>query len=142
MTCRQLVKELVGYAWTIGELTGISAEDFWTWAKMDTTGYDGHYYLVGDKCVDLERGLWLELGKYIRRKHRSIYQDHMKYVRNDIVKPFKVKIIRYAERVREMNDLAKYLPPPSMKGESAMSYNWNVRNQELTASDLRLAIKD
>ena len=41
-----------------------------------------------------------------------------------------------------MNDLDKYLPPPSMKGESEMSYNWNVRNQELTASDLRLAIKD
>ena len=66
----------------------------------------------------------------------------MKYVRNDIVKPFKVKIIRYAERVREMHDLDKYLPPPSMKGESAMAANRNVHNQEFTASDIRLAIKD
>ena len=66
----------------------------------------------------------------------------MNYVRNDIVKPFKVKILWNAERVREMHDLANYLPPPSMKGESEMAANWNVHNQEFTASDIRLAIKD
>ena len=41
------------------------------------------------------------------RKHQSIYQDHMKYIHNDILKPFQVKIIHYAKRVREMHDLAK-----------------------------------
>ena len=50
------------------------------------------------------------------RKDQNVYQDHMKYVHNDIVKPFKVKILRYDERVREMHDLVKYLTPPSMKG--------------------------
>ena len=32
--------------------------------------------------------------------------------------------------------LAKYLPQTSMKGESAMSNNWNVCNEEFTNSDL------
>ena len=76
------------------------------------------------------------------RKHHSFYQDHMKYVRNDIVKPFKVKFLRYADRVRELHDLAKYLPTPSMKGQSAIADNWKVHNQDFTASDIRLAIKD
>ena len=76
------------------------------------------------------------------RNHRSVYQDHTKYVRNDIVKPFKVKVLCYAKRVREMHDLAKYLPPPLMKEESAMTANWSVRNKEFTTSDLQLAIKD
>ena len=76
------------------------------------------------------------------RNHRSVYQDHTKYVRNDIVKPFKVKVLCYSKRVREMHDLAKYLPPPLMKGESAMSANWSVCNEEFTTSDLQLAIKD
>ena len=58
------------------------------------------------------------------------------------MKPIKVKIIRYAKRVCEMHDLEKYLPPPSMKGESEMSDNWNVRNEEFTISDVRLDIKD
>ena len=53
----------------------------------------------------------------------------MKYIHNDNVKPFKVKIIGYAERVREMNDLAKYPPPYLMKGESNGSANCTVRNQ-------------
>ena len=75
-------------------------------------------------------------------KHRSAYQDHMKHVRNDIVKPFKVKILRYAERIREMHDLENYLPPSLMKGEIEMEANWNVRNEELTESDIRLAIRD
>ena len=66
----------------------------------------------------------------------------MKYVRNDIVKPFMVKTLRYADHVHEMHDLAKYLTPPSMNGQSTMAYNWSVHNKEFTTSDLRLAIKD
>ena len=41
-----------------------------------------------------------------------------------------------------MHDLAKYLPPPPMKDTIAMATNWNLRNQEFTASEVQLAIKD
>ena len=64
----------------------------------------------------------------------------MKYVCNDTVKPFEVKILCYSKRVCDMHDLEKYLPPPSMKGDSAMSANWSVCNKDVTTSDLRLAI--
>ena len=63
------------------------------------------------------------------RRHLSVYQTNLKYICNDIVKPFRVKIIHYAESVRDMHDLEKYLPPPLMKGVSAGKYNWTVRNQ-------------
>ena len=59
-----------------------------------------------------------------------------------MVKPFKVKNLRYDERVREMHNLAKYLSPPSMKGKRSEEAIWTVRNQEFTASEIRLAIKD
>ena len=65
----------------------------------------------------------------------------MKYVQNDIVKPFKVKILCHAKRVHDMHDLEKYLHPPSMKGESALAANWSVCNEEFTTGDLKLAIK-
>ena len=58
----------------------------------------------------------------------------MKYIRNDIVNTLKVKIICYSESVRDMHDLAKYLPPPSMKGKSNEASNFNIRNQDFTAS--------
>ena len=67
-----------------------------TWEKTDTIWYDGHPYLAIDKCANFERGLWFELGNSMWRKHRSVYQDHMNYVRNDTLKPFKIKILRYA----------------------------------------------
>ena len=128
VTCRQSAKELAGDEWTFGKLTGLSTEDFWTWAKTYITGYDRHDYLARDKCVDFERELWFELGNCMWRKHQSIYQDHMNYVCNDTLKPFKIKILRYAERVSEMHDLAKYLPPPSMKGETSEADNWTLCN--------------
>ena len=49
VTCRQSVKELAGDEWNLGNLTGLSAEDIWNWAKTDTTGYDRHAYLARDK---------------------------------------------------------------------------------------------
>ena len=67
-------------------------------------GYDS---LAKDKCLDFNRELWLELGQCMWRKHWSVYQDHMKYDRNDVVKPFKVKVLHYAKRVRDMHDLTK-----------------------------------
>ena len=42
MTCIQSAKEFAGDEWNLGDMTGLSAEDFWTWSKTDTTGYDGN----------------------------------------------------------------------------------------------------
>ena len=40
------------------------------------------------------------------RKHQSVYQDHLKYIRNDILKPLCVEIIRYCLfDLNEMFDL-------------------------------------
>ena len=119
VTCKKSVKDLASDEWTLGEMNRLAAEEFWNWVKTDTTGYDGHPYLAIDNCFELERELWFELGKCMWRKYRSVYQDPMKYVRNDIVKPFKVKILCYAEHIRGMHDLEKYLPQPSRKEESA-----------------------
>ena len=76
------------------------------------------------------------------RKHQSVYQELMRYIHNDIVNPFKFKTICYAERIREMHDLAKYLPLPLTKGESADAANWIVHNQEFNVIEIRLEIKD
>ena len=142
MTFRQSSKELAGDDWNLRELAGISAEKLWNWYKKDTTGYDGHEYLTWDKCIEFNRELWCELGECMWRKHQNVYQDHMKYICNDIVNTLKVKILYYAERVREMHELAKYLPPPSMKGEIYEAANYTVRNQEFTDSEVQLIIKD
>ena len=47
------------------------------------------------------------LGKSVWKNHRSVFQDHVKYIHNDILKPSIVGILQYAECVRYMHVLAK-----------------------------------
>ena len=42
VTYGQSAREFAVDECTLGKLTGIFAEYFWTWEKADTTGYDGH----------------------------------------------------------------------------------------------------
>ena len=74
-------------------------------------------------------------------KHHSIFQDYLNYTRNEIVKPLCVGILRYAEHVQDIHDLAKHLTPPSTKGESFETDNWTVSNKELSVQEIRVAIK-
>ena len=53
--CRRSAKELAGDEWNLVKLAGLSADDFCTWVKTDSTGYDKHAYLVRDKCIYFER---------------------------------------------------------------------------------------
>ena len=84
------------------------------------------------KCINFDNELWFYLGNSMCKKHRSVFQDHIKYIYNDIVKLFRVGILRQAERVQEMHDLDKKLPPPWMNGESYESANWDVRDRYLS----------
>ena len=110
--CKKSERELTGDKWDLGELKGLPTDDLWAWANKDGILYYGHAYLGLDKFVDFKRELWFELGKCMWIKYRSVYQDHLKYVHNDIVNPFRFRILRYVECVREMHELSKYLPPP------------------------------
>ena len=62
------------------------------------------------------------------RKHRYIFQNHINYIHNDTVKPFRVGIPQYTERVREMHDLVKYIHLPSKKGDMYDEVDWTIRN--------------
>ena len=76
------------------------------------------------------------------RKYRIIFQNHLKYICNDVVNPFRVTILHYVERVVEIHDLAKHLPPPFMKGGFYEAYNWKFCDKGFSVHEIRFAIKD
>ena len=76
------------------------------------------------------------------KKHRSVIQDHVKYIHNDIVKPFRFGILQYSERVHEMHNLAKYLPPPSKKGVGFEEASGDVRDRKINKDVIRVDTKD
>ena len=92
--CKESAKELAGDQWDLGNVKELSTEKLWTWSKEDGIGEDGYSYLVLEKCVNFEKEPWFELGKCIWRKYISLFQDHLKDICNDIVKPFRVGILR------------------------------------------------
>ena len=94
--CKQSEKYLVGDKWTLANLKALSIEGLWTWYNSNGIAFNGYAYLGLDKYVDLEKEICFELEKYMRRKHCSVLQDHLKYIQNDIVKPFSVVILCYA----------------------------------------------
>ena len=82
------------------------------------------------------------MGKSIQKKHQGVFQDHVKYIHNDIVKPIRFRILHYNDRVREMHDLEKYLPPPSTKGGGFESDDWYACVKEFNEDVIQVATKD
>ena len=124
LECKQLEKDITGDKWTLGDLKGLSTEDFWTWEESDRLAYDRDAYLGLKNCANFDKEIWFELGKDMQRKQRSVFQNHIKYICNEIMKTFHAVVLRYAKHVQDMHELVKHLPPPSMKGGDYKSANW------------------
>ena len=74
-------------------------------------------------------------------KHRSVFQDNLTYIRNDIVKIIFVGILHFADRVEEMHEIAKHVPPPLMKGQIFEAANFKVCDKEFYVREIRVYIK-
>ena len=48
-------------------------------------------------------------------KHRSVFDNQLRYVQNDIDTAFKLSIFKNNERTREIFDIARYISHPSKK---------------------------
>ena len=88
MECRELAKDIAGDQWTISKANYVTMEELWTWENLYGINTDGDAYLGMDKCIKFEKEIWFELGKSMWKKHRCVFQDHVKYIHNYMVKPF------------------------------------------------------
>ena len=124
--CKESEKGLSRGQWTIVPTKYVTMEQLWTWAKTDANYCLGDVYLGRKRCIHFEKGIWFELGKRMWKRHWSIYQDRVKYTHNEIVKPFRVRILQDSKRIRDMHNLANYFPSPLMKGGGFESAYWDV----------------
>ena len=74
-------------------------------------------------------------------KHRSVFQEHVKYIHNDIVKPLRFVILHYSERVHEMHNLEKYLPSILMKVVGTKEAGWDIYEKVLNEYFISVATK-
>ena len=59
-----------GYKCNFGGAKEVIMEAFWTWDKQGGLESDGDPIRGVDRCTDFDKGLWLEYGKHMWRKHQ------------------------------------------------------------------------
>ena len=129
LECKQSAKDIAEDKGTLGKLKELSTNYLCTWDKSDGLAYNEDACLVLEKCVNFKKDIWLDLVKAVWRNHRIIFQDHLKYIFNDIVKPLFVGTLHFADTVQDMHDLSNHLPPPSIKGGGYEPANWKFCNK-------------
>jgi hypothetical protein len=80
--------------------------------------------------------------KLIWKDHRQVYHDHIEYLQQNIVKPFKWPMVQYISRIREMFDYCLYLQPHSFKDQSFKEAEWDARDKPASEKVIHKAIKD
>jgi hypothetical protein len=97
-----------------------------------------------ESAEQFEKLLWFELGKLdlIWKDHRQVYHDHIEYLQQNIVKPFKWPMVCYIGCIREMFDYCLYLQPHSFKDQSFKEAEWAERDKPAPEKLIRKAIKD
>jgi len=95
-----------------------------------------------ESAEEFEKLLWFELGKLIWKDHHQVYYEHIEYLQQNIVKPFKWTMVQYISRVREMFDYFMYLQPHSLKGQGFLEAKWDKRDEPPPEEVIRKAIKD
>ena len=98
----------------LGKPEDVGLDDFWVFCKNDGLGEAGDEISSEDIFIDLNRSLWFVLGRSMWKKHCNFFEENLYYIMNDIQKPFNVVILEYDERMREMFEIAKLLPPRIM----------------------------
>ena len=123
-------------------MQNVTIQQFWEWDKIDNIGREEDMFTLTECCTYFENELWFELVNIMWRKHQITLQDHVKYIHNDILKPFRFGILQYSGHVREMHNLAKYLPPPSMKGEEYDEADWNICSKQFSEDEICVETRD
>ena len=75
-------------------------------------------------------------------KQRYYFQDHVKNIHNETVKPFRCSILQYGKCIHDMHELYRYLPTPSKKGDMVDQAKWRVQYCDFTEYEICVATKD
>ena len=94
--CKDPEKEISGYQWTLVAKNNVTMEQFRDWEKVDSINVSGDLFTGPYYCTYFENDFWFDLRIIMWRKHSSTFQNHLKYIHNDIVNPFRVVILQYA----------------------------------------------
>jgi hypothetical protein len=69
---------------------------------------------VDEYCQQSESYVWFEMGKLMWVRYRTVHDEHVRYLKNKIIKPYDMAMRDFYDQVIEMYSFLYYLQPPSM----------------------------
>ena len=94
-TCRGYT----GNKWIVGLLKYSRVEKIFIWSKVYGLYSDGDPISGEDWFDYFKKYLWLDLVNLMWKKHQYDFQYHMKYIHNNLVKPFSLILLQYYNHI-------------------------------------------
>eukprot|EP00979_Chaetoceros_neogracilis_P003013 scaffold512_cov305-Chaetoceros_neogracile.AAC.3 len=98
---------------------------------------EAEWYTGDQKCVDFEHLVMFKMHQSAWDSHQDVYEDHINYLMNDVVKPFTMDVKTMNQRFKELRKLTEYIPPPSKRDGSGLDANWERHGEEFTFDQIR-----
>ena len=126
-----------------------NVEKFYAWLKEDDDVPEdplerasqvkgGAVFMTGDEyCTEFEHRVWFQLYRHMWRDSRQAYDDQLRYLEVDIVKPRVLGVLDMLRRVEQMFRLQLHLPPPSIANQTYESADWGKRDTPATPQMIR-----
>eukprot|EP00557_Chaetoceros_sp_GSL56_P012168 CAMPEP_0176484630 /NCGR_PEP_ID=MMETSP0200_2-20121128/4560_1 /TAXON_ID=947934 /ORGANISM="Chaetoceros sp., Strain GSL56" /LENGTH=472 /DNA_ID=CAMNT_0017881123 /DNA_START=218 /DNA_END=1637 /DNA_ORIENTATION=- len=97
---------------------------------------------VREQCQSYETYVWFEMGKLMWTRHRTVLDEHIRYLENKIIKPYDMAIRDFYDRVIEMYSYTYYIQPPSMNNQAWYEAKWSACSTIFSDRRMRTAIRN
>jgi hypothetical protein len=95
-----------------------------------------------EHCQQYESYVWFEMGKLMWVRHRTVQDEHIRYLENKIIKPYDMAMRDFYDRVVEMYSFIYYLQPPSMNNQAWYEARWHTLTALPSEERIRVAIRN
>jgi hypothetical protein len=79
-------------------------------------------------CQQYESYVWFKMGKLMWVRHQTVHDEHIRYLKNKIIKPYDMVIRDFYDQVIEMYSFLYYLQQPSMNNQAWYQAKWHMFN--------------
>ena len=87
--------------------------------------------------AESDRMVNFEFGKLAWETPHEVYEDHLRYLSNDIIKPLVMIVKEMVLRFNKVYTLKKYLSPPYKRDEDATEADWDKLKVPVTFDEQR-----
>ncbi len=112
------------------------------WASQKTIQKDenkkGWLERIREDHVNFERKVMYAIGENIwSPNHRGVWKRQYEYLMFQTQKPYGWSMSQYVNRHEELNEVMRYMQPPSRRGEAALDADWKQRDDGISEFGFR-----